>query len=76
MRHLRVVATIAETGSLTKAAAALRLSQPGLSAQLRRIEQLLGGRLFDRGSNGVVRARTRSPAGCGSARSPRRCSAG
>jgi DNA-binding transcriptional LysR family regulator len=54
VRHLRVVATIAETGSLTKAAAALRLSQPGLSAQLRRIEQLLGGRLFDRGSHGVV----------------------
>ncbi|MFI0470662.1 LysR family transcriptional regulator [Saccharopolyspora sp. 5N102] len=54
VRHLRVVCTIAETGSLTRAAAALHLTQPGLSAQLRRIETMLGGRLFDRRTSGVV----------------------
>lgn len=53
VRHLRVVCAIGDSGSLTKAAAALRLSQPGLSAQLRRIESLLGGRLFERGAHGV-----------------------
>jgi DNA-binding transcriptional LysR family regulator len=54
VRHLRVICAIAETGSLTRAAAALQQSQPGLSAQLRRIEDMLGGRLFDRGRDGVV----------------------
>ncbi|WP_030413885.1 LysR family transcriptional regulator, partial [Streptomyces sp. NRRL S-1448] len=48
IRHLRVVCAIAEAGSLTRAAAALGMTQPGLSAQLRRIETLLGGALFDR----------------------------
>ncbi|MEE1788695.1 LysR family transcriptional regulator [Streptomyces sp. SP17BM10] len=54
IRHLRMICTIAETGSLTRAAASLRLSQPGLSAQLRRIEAMLGGPLFDRGRTGAV----------------------
>ncbi|TCO59832.1 LysR family transcriptional regulator [Actinocrispum wychmicini] len=54
VRHLRVICAIAETGSLTRAAAALHQTQPGLSAQLRRIETMLGGRLFERGQNGVV----------------------
>ncbi|MGP3974269.1 LysR family transcriptional regulator [Streptomyces sp. 8N114] len=54
IRHLRVVSAIAEAGSLTRAAAALGLPQPGLSAQLRRIESLLGGVLFDRDRSGVT----------------------
>ncbi|MER5637294.1 LysR family transcriptional regulator [Kitasatospora sp. NPDC002227] len=54
VRHLRVICAIAETGSLTRAAAALRLTQPGLSTQLRRIEGLLGGPLFERRTSGVV----------------------
>ncbi|PKV89564.1 DNA-binding transcriptional LysR family regulator [Streptomyces sp. TLI_146] len=54
LRHLRVVCAIAEAGSLTKAAAALRMTQPGLSAQLRRIETMLGGALFDRRRDGAV----------------------
>src|SRR6266508_3873973 len=53
VRHLRVICAIAETGSLTRAAAALRLTQPGLSAQLRRIETMLGGPLFHRHQSGV-----------------------
>lgn len=54
IRHLRIICAVAETGSLTRAAAALRLTQPGVSAQLRRIETLLGGPLFDRGPAGTV----------------------
>lgn len=54
IRHLRVICAIAESGSLTRAAAALRLTQPGLSAQLSRIETMLGGRLFERTSAGAV----------------------
>jgi len=54
LRHLRIICTIAETGSLTRAAASLRLTQPGLSTQLRRIEGVLGGELFSRTQSGVV----------------------
>ncbi|MFJ5798448.1 LysR family transcriptional regulator [Streptomyces decoyicus] len=54
IRHLRVVCAIAEAGSLTRAAASLRMTQPGLSAQLRRIEAALGGPLFDRRQSGTV----------------------
>ncbi|MFJ4965166.1 HTH-type transcriptional regulator BenM [Streptomyces sp. ADI96-02] len=53
LRHLRTVRAIADTGSLTKAAAALGLAQPALSAQLRRIEKALGGALFDRDHRGA-----------------------
>ncbi|MFJ8858870.1 LysR substrate-binding domain-containing protein [Streptomyces sp. NPDC102451] len=53
LRHLRTVRAIADTGSLTKAAAALGLAQPALSAQLRRIEKALGGSLFDRDHTGA-----------------------
>jgi DNA-binding transcriptional LysR family regulator len=53
LRHLKTVRTIAEAGSLTRAAAVLGLAQPALSAQLRRIERALGGELFARGRHGV-----------------------
>ncbi|MEV8017375.1 LysR family transcriptional regulator [Streptomyces sp. NPDC086554] len=54
IRHLRVVCAIAEAGSLTRAAASLRMTQPGLSAQLRRIEAMLGGIMFDRQQSGAT----------------------
>ncbi|KAA2261052.1 LysR family transcriptional regulator [Solihabitans fulvus] len=54
VRHLRIICAIAESGSLGKAAAAMRLSQPGLTAQLRRIEAMLGGELFERHASGVT----------------------
>ncbi|WP_438289626.1 LysR family transcriptional regulator [Streptomyces sp. HUAS TT7] len=54
VRHLRVVCAIAEADSLTKAAASLCMTQPGLGAQLRRIEAMLGGALFDRRQAGAV----------------------
>jgi DNA-binding transcriptional LysR family regulator len=53
LRHLRVVCAIAETGSVTKAAAALGLAQPALTAKLQRIERALGGPLFVRDRRGA-----------------------
>lgn len=53
LRHLKTVRAIADAGSLTRAATALGLAQPALSAQLRRIERALGGELFERGRHGV-----------------------
>ena len=53
LRHLRVVCAIAETGSVTKAASALGLAQPALTAQLQRIERTLGGPLFERDRRGA-----------------------
>jgi DNA-binding transcriptional LysR family regulator len=54
LRHLRIVLTVAESGSISRAAAALQIAQPGLTAQLRRIEQEFGGPLFRRRPDGVV----------------------
>ncbi|MFD5148106.1 LysR family transcriptional regulator [Streptomyces sp. NPDC058401] len=53
LRHLQAVCQIAETGSLGGAARILGVSQPALSAQLRRIERVAGGELFVRGRLGV-----------------------
>ncbi|MEV5970922.1 LysR family transcriptional regulator [Streptomyces sp. NPDC051921] len=53
LRHLEAVCRIAEAGSLGRAAARLGVSQPALSAQLRRIERATGGELFTRGRHGV-----------------------
>jgi len=53
LRHLRIVCAVAEAGSVTKAAAILGLAQPAVTAQLRRIERLLGGELFERTRQGV-----------------------
>ncbi|MYU20854.1 LysR family transcriptional regulator [Streptomyces sp. SID8352] len=53
LRHLKTVRAIADAGSLTRAATALGLAQPALSAQLKRIERTLGGALFERGRHGV-----------------------
>ncbi|GGT28530.1 LysR family transcriptional regulator [Streptomyces purpureus] len=53
LRHLKTIRAIADAGSLTRAATALGLAQPALSAQLKRIERALGGPLFDRGRDGV-----------------------
>jgi DNA-binding transcriptional LysR family regulator len=49
---IRTVVAISETGSLTKAAEQLGLSQPAVSAQIKRLEQLVGGSLFSKTPNG------------------------
>ncbi len=45
---------IYEQGSVTKGAGALGMSQPAMTAQLRRIEALLGGEVFSRGRQGAI----------------------
>lgn len=49
-RHLRTLAAIAETHSLSKAAARLHLSQPAVSHQVKALEELCGLALFERKS--------------------------
>ncbi|MFK0249561.1 LysR family transcriptional regulator [Amycolatopsis azurea] len=53
VRHLRFLDAIASAGSLTRAAIALGLSQPALTAQVNRVEHHLRGRVFDRGRHGA-----------------------
>ncbi|HET9142121.1 LysR family transcriptional regulator [Actinophytocola sp.] len=52
-RHLRIVRAISDTGSLTKAAVELGLTQPALTHQLHRMERMFGGTLFVRDRRGA-----------------------
>lgn len=54
VRHLRVVCAVADQGSLSRAAAALGISQPALTRQVQRLERGLGGPLFIRDGNGAT----------------------
>src|SRR6185436_19387413 len=51
---LRVFAVVAETGSVTAAAARLYLTQPAVSAALRRLTDTVGAPLFVRQGRGLV----------------------
>ncbi|QUH03402.1 LysR family transcriptional regulator [Saccharopolyspora erythraea] len=53
IRELRMICAIAETGSITRAAARVGLSQPALSTHLHGIEKALGDALFVRSRTGV-----------------------
>ncbi|WJR35814.1 LysR family transcriptional regulator [Mycobacteroides immunogenum] len=53
IHQLRYVVAVAEASSFTKAAAALHVAQPGVSAQIRLLERELGQDLFDRSGRQV-----------------------
>ncbi|MET9426923.1 MULTISPECIES: LysR family transcriptional regulator [unclassified Streptomyces] len=53
MRHLRYFLAVVRAGTVSAAAQELRISQPSLSQQIRRLEQRVGAALFIRSSRGV-----------------------
>lgn len=54
LRQLKAFSTVARLRSFTRAAEALHATQPGLSAQIRELEESLGVRLFDRSTRSVA----------------------
>ena len=53
LRLLRYFLAVCETGTLHGAAAVVRVAQPSLSRQIRRLEQDLGFELFERSARGL-----------------------
>lgn len=58
LRHLRYLAATADAGSVSAAAAAVHVTQPALSRQLRQLERDLGVGLFDRSAGRLTLSRT------------------
>jgi len=54
LRDIRALVAVADAGSFTRAAERLCLSQPALTVQIRRLEETIGARLFDRNSRRVA----------------------
>lgn len=58
LRQIRAFVTVARLGSFTRAAALLHVAQPTLTVQIRKLEEMLAVRLFDRTSRSVALTRT------------------
>ncbi len=54
LQQLRCFCAAVELGSFSAAAEALRVSQPAVAEQIRKLEQLLGADLFARAARGVI----------------------
>jgi LysR family hydrogen peroxide-inducible transcriptional activator len=54
LRQIRYLVALADEGHFGRAAAAVNVSQPALSVQIREMETALGGRLVERRSRSVV----------------------
>ena len=50
---LRTLVAVVDLRSFTKAAVSLGLTQPAVSAQIKRLQFLLGGEVFDRSVQGI-----------------------
>src|SRR3954452_6546672 len=57
LRQVRAFVSVVHTGSFTRAAVLLNLSQPALTVQIRRLEEALDARLLDRTSRTVAPTR-------------------
>ncbi len=53
LKRLRFFVTVAELGSVTRAAAELHIAQPALSLHMRQLEEEFGREIFARGPQGV-----------------------
>ena len=53
LRQVRSFQTVARVKSFTQAASILNLTQPALTVQIRRLEEALGVKLFDRDTRSV-----------------------
>src|ERR1700758_1818167 len=54
LRQLEYLVAVAEEASFTRAAERVRISQTGVSAQIRELERDLGATLFDRGRTATL----------------------
>jgi DNA-binding transcriptional LysR family regulator len=54
---LRTLVAVVDLRSFTKAAQTLGVTQPAVSAQIKRLQHLLGGELFDRAAPGIALTR-------------------